>query len=289
MKKRLFAILLALVLCLCCAIPALAANIDRSRVSDGAELLDDDEIAQLTSKLDGMSTRLQMDIVVMTSDDLQGYDTATECADELYEYCGYGFGEDKDGIMLFISMDDRDWAISTCGKAIDVFTDDDCDYFADEIVPYLADGDYYEAFGYFADLCDEQCTQYDENGGDDDGDWIYDGDDDDYRDFTLPSEKLSPVWILISIVVGVLLSAMIVSTMVSNLKSVRFQPSASSYVKPGTMSVSDSSDLFLYSTMTRTPRPKHDDDSSSGSMHMGGSTVHMSSSGTMHGGSSGKF
>ncbi len=97
------------------------------------------------------------------------------------------------------------------------------------------------------------------------------------------------MWILISIVVGVLLSAMIVSTMVSNLKSVRFQPSASSYVKPGTMSVSDSSDLFLYSTMTRTPRPKHDDNSSSGSMHSGGSTVHMSSSGTMHGGSSGKF
>lgn len=298
MKKRFFAILLALVLCLCCAVPALAANIERSRVSDGAELLDDDEVAQLTSKLDEMSTRLQMDIVVMTSDDLQGYDTATECADELYEYCGYGFGDDKDGIMLFISMDDRDWAISTCGKAIDVFTDDDCDYIADEIVPYLSDGDYYEAFDYFADLCDDLCTQYDENGGDDDGNWsddpiydddYFDDDYDDYRDFTLPSEKLSPVWILISIVVGVLLSAMIVSTMVSNLKSVRFQPSASSYVKPGTMSVSDSSDLFLYSTMTRTPRPKHDDNSSSGSMHMGGSTVHMSSSGTMHGGTSGKF
>lgn len=298
MKKRFFAILLALVLCLCCAVPALAANIERSRVSDGAELLDDDEVAQLTSKLDEMSTRLQMDIVVMTSDNLQGYDTATECADELYEYCGYGFGDDKDGIMLFISMDDRDWAISTCGKAIDVFTDDDCDYIADEIVPYLSDGDYYEAFDYFADLCDDLCTQYDENGGDDDGNWsddpiydddYFDDDYDDYRDFTLPSEKLSPVWILISIVVGVLLSAMIVSTMVSNLKSVRFQPSASSYVKPGTMSVSDSSDLFLYSTMTRTPRPKHDDNSSSGSMHMGGSTVHMSSSGTMHGGTSGKF
>lgn len=294
MKKRLFAILLALVFCLSCAIPALAANIDRSRVADGAELLDDDEVAQLSAKLDEMSNRLQMDVVVMTSDDLQGCDTATECADELYEYCGYGFGDDKDGIMLFISMDDRDWAISTCGKAIDVFTDYDCDYIADEIVPYLADGDYYEAFDYFADLCDEQCTQYDENGGDDDGGWvdddpIYDDDYDDHRDLTLPSEKLSPVWILVSIVVGVLLSAMIVSTMVSNLKSVRFRPSASSYVKPGTMSVTDSSDLFLYSTMTRTPRPKHDDNSSSGSMHSGGSTVHMSSSGTMHGGSSGKF
>ena len=288
MKKKFFALLFALVLCLCCAIPALAANIDRSRVSDGAGLLDDDEIAQLTVKLDEISSRLQMDIVVMTSDDLQGYDTATECADELYEYCGFGFGDGKDGIMLFISMDDHDWAISTCGRAIDVFTDYDCDYIADEVVPYLADGDYFEAFDRFADLCDEQCTQYDENG-DDDGDWVdnepFDPDN-PYVDYTIPREPLSLIWIPISIVVGVVIALIVVGRMKAKLKSVRFQASASSYVKSGSMNVTESSDLFLYSTVSRTARPKNDN--SSGSMH-GGSSVHMSSSGTMHGGSSGKF
>lgn len=140
MKKKLFALLFAFVLSLSCAVPAFAATASHSRVADGAELLTDDEISALSDMLDEISSRQQMDVVVMTSDDLQGYDTATECADELYEYYGYGFGDEKDGIMLFISMDDRDWAISTCGRAIDVFSENDCDYIGDEIVPYLSDG-----------------------------------------------------------------------------------------------------------------------------------------------------
>ena len=131
MKKKLFALLFAFVLSLSCAVPAFAATASHSRVADGAELLTDDEISALSDMLDEISSRQQMDVVVMTSDDLQGYDTATECADELYEYCGYGFGDEKDGIMLFISMDDRDWAISTCGRAIDVFSEYDCDYIGD--------------------------------------------------------------------------------------------------------------------------------------------------------------
>lgn len=282
MKKKLFALLLALVLSLSCAVPAFAANIDCSRIVDGAELLTDDEVSTLSDILDEISTRQQMDVVVMTSDDLQGYDTATECADELYDYCGYGFGEDKDGIMLFISMDDRDWAISTCGRAIDVFSEYDCDYIGNEIVPYLSDGEYAAAFERFARLCDRFIT----NGGiDDPNDDSYDDDYyDDYRDFTIPSERLSPVWILVSIGIGVLIAVLVVGIMRSKLKTVRFQAAASNYVKHGSMNITDSSDLFLYRTMSRTPRPKNNDNSSSGS---GG--IHMSSSGTMHGGSSGKF
>lgn len=281
MKKKLFALLLALVFSLCCAVPAFAANIDRSRVVDGAELLTDDEISALSAKLDEISTRQQMDVVVMTSDDLQGYDTATECADELYEYCGYGFGDEKDGIMLFISMDDRDWAISTCGRAIDVFGEYDCDYIGNEIVPYLSDGDYAAAFERFANLCDQFIT----NGGIDDDDYDHDDDYDDYRNFTIPSERLSPMWILVSIVAGILLAVLVVGIMRSKLKTVRFQAAASNYVKHGSMNITDSSDLYLYRTMSRTPRPKSNDNSSSG----GGGGIHMSSSGTMHGGSSGKF
>lgn len=283
MKKKLFALLLALVLSLSCAVPAFAANIDRSRIVDGAELLTDDEVSVLSDLLDEISTRQQMDIVVMTSDDLQGYDTATECADELYDYCGYGYGDDKDGIMLFISMDDRDWAISTCGRAIEVFGEYDCDYIADEIVPYLSDGDYAAAFELFAQLCDQFIT----NGSvDDPYDDDYKDDDyyNDYRDFTIPSERLSPMWILGSIVIGVLVAVFVVGIMRSKLKTVRFQAAASSYVKLGSMQITDSSDLYLYRTMSRTPRPKSNDNSSSG-----GGGIHMSSSGTMHGGSSGKF
>lgn len=227
-------------------------------------------------QLNEESIKSELKELVRNSVDETLNELLTKEADELYEYCGYGFGDEKDGIMLFISMDDRDWAISTCGRAIDVFSEYDCDYIGDEIVPYLSDGDYAAAFERFAVLCDRIITS---GGVDDDN---YDYDDDDYRDFTIPSERLSPVWILVSIVAGILIAVLIVGIMRSKLKTVRFQAAASNYVKHGSMQITDRSDLFLYRTMSRTPRPNSNDNSSSGG-------IHMSSSGTMHGGSSGKF
>lgn len=263
MKKRVFAIILAIALCLCLAAPVLA---DKGRVTDGAWLLSDDEYAALSDKLDEISNRQQMDVAVITSGDLMGYATATECADELYESYGFGFGDTKDGILLLVSMQERDWAISTCGNAIDVFTDAGCDYISDEIVPYLSDGDYAGAFDRFADLCDEFMTQA--------------STDEPYDTSNLPREPLSLMWIPISLVIGLVIALIAVGCMRAKLKTVRYQAAASSYVKPGSMNISDSSDLFLYATLSRTERPKNNDS---------GSSSHSSSSGTSHGGSSGKF
>lgn len=265
MKKRLFAIIFALIFCLCTAVPAFAAK--PPLINDGAELVDESDETALLLKLNEISQRQQMDIVIVTTEDLHGYATATECADELYEYCGFGYGENKDGILLLVSMADRDWAISTCGYAIDVFTDDGLDYISDTIVPYLSDGDYAAAFDRFAELCDEYCTQA-ENGE------PYDG-------RNLPREPLSLMWIPISIVIGVVIALIVVACMKAKLKTVRYQAAASSYVKSGSMDVSESSDLFLYMTLSRRARPKDNDS--------GGSSTHFSSSGTLHGGSSGKF
>ena len=242
MKKKLFALLFAFVLSLSCAVPAFAATASHSRVADGAELLTDDEISALSDMLDEISSRQQMDVVVMTSDDLQGYDTATECADELYEYCGYGFGDEKDGIMLFISMDDRDWAISTCGYGITAFTDAGCDYIGEQMKDDLSDGNYFDAFNTYASLCDEFITQAREGSPYDVG--------------SLPREPLSFIWIPISIGIGVTLALIIVGVMKSKLKTVRFQTAANSYMKKDSLALTESSDLFLYHTVTRTAKPE---------------------------------
>ena len=99
---------------------------------------------------------------------------------------------------------------------------------------------------------------------------------------SLPREPLSFIWIPISIGIGVTLALIIVGVMKSKLKTVRFQTAANSYMKKGSLALTESSDLFLYHTVTRTAKPE----SSSSS---GGSSTHRSSSGTTHGGSSGKF
>ena len=69
--------------------------------------------------------------------------------------------------------------------------------------------------------------------------------------------------------------------MKSKLKTVRFQAAANSYMKAESMNITESRDLYLYSAVTRTAKPKNDDS--------GGSSTHTSSSGSTHGGGGGKF
>lgn len=53
-------------------------------------------------------------------------------------------------------------------------------------------------------------------------------------------------------------------------------------MKAGSMNITESRDMFLYNTVTRTAKPKDNDSG-------GGSSTHTSSSGSTHGGGGGKF
>ena len=273
MKKRIIAILFAFVFCFCAAAPAFASDSDGFadeyyRLNDLADILSDSEEEELLATLDEISVRQKMDVTIAIVDDLNGYGSATECADDIYDGLSYGYGKDRDGILLLVSMEERDWAISTCGYGITAFTDAGCDYIGEQMKDDLSNGNYFDAFNTYASLCDEFITQAREGSPYDVG--------------NLPREPLSFIWIPISIGIGVTLALIIVGVMKSKLKTVRFQTAANSYMKKDSLALTESSDLFLYHTVTRTAKPE----SSSSS---GGSSTHRSSSGTTHGGSSGKF
>lgn len=170
--------------------------------------------------------------------------------------------------MLLISVEDNDWYISTCGYGITVFTDAGIEYIGKQIKGDLSDSNFAGAFDKFADLCDDFITQ------------ARTGEPYDVKN--LPKEPLSLIWIPIAIVAGFILSLIIVGRMKAKLKTVRFQPAANSYMKAGSMNITESRDMFLYNTVTRTAKPKDNDSG-------GGSSTHTSSSGSTHGGGGGKF
>ncbi len=248
MKNRVFAILIVFLLSLSIAISAFAAEKSSPRVIDMADLLTPAEEEALLATLNEISERQAMEVTVATTDDLEDL-TVTEYADLLYEE---SFGKDTDGILLLVSMETSDWWISTCGEAIDAFSDGDIDDIGNAIKPYLSDGDFAGAFEKYAKLCDEIITEY-------------------------KDDSLSWIWIPICLVIGLVVALIAVGNMKSKLKTVRPQRAAQSYVKKGSMNVSQSRDLFLYSKVTRTEKPKDD------------SSTHTSSSGTTHGGGGGKF
>ena len=152
MKKRRFAAILLLVCLLVSAFPSLAAAHD-PRLVDDANLLTSEEQSDLEQKLDTISEELQFEVVIVTTNTLGGK-TPTAYAQDYYDYNNYGYGSNHDGILLLISMEDRDWEIVTTGYGITAFTDAGQRWIMDRVLDDLSNGDYAWAFDTFADQCE---------------------------------------------------------------------------------------------------------------------------------------
>lgn len=273
MKKRIKVVLLSALLAFTgvWTVPAKAAAVPDQRLlprlTDEADLLTDEEEELLLKQLDEISERQNCDVVVAAVDGLDGK-SAMEYADDFYDYNGFGMGTEHDGIILLVSMEERDWGISTCGFGITAFTDDGLDYISEKFLPDLSDGKYADAFSRFAELCDDFITQA-KTG-------------EPYHEGNMPKEPFDPFLILVDLAVGLGLGYMIAFIKKGKLKSVRKKAAAEDYTVPGSFVLTVNSERFIRNFVTS--RRIEANNSSSG-----GSTTHTGSSGTTHGGSEGKF
>ncbi len=64
--------------------------------------------------------------------------------------------------------------------------------------------------------------------------------------------------LLIAFVVGLVISLIVTGVMRSKMKSVRFERAARNYIRTGSMNVTRSHDTYLYSHVTKTPKPQND-------------------------------
>ena len=258
--KKICILMLVLALCFSLALTAMAQK-TLPRLVDQADLLSDAEEASVLSALDGISEAHGLDVVVVTANTLGGQ-SPMAYADDFYDYNGYA----PDGILLLVSMEDRDWWISTTGYGITVFTDAGIEYLGEQFVPALSDGDDVDAFVTYAENCDLFITQA-ETG-------------EPYDTHNMPKEPFGFfVTLLISIAIGFFIALIATAIMKGKLKSVHAQSGAADYVKAGSMNVTHRQDLFLYREVHKREKPKE----------TSGSSTHTSSSGRSHGGGGGKF
>lgn len=134
-------------------------NAKYPRLVDKADVLTDEEEKKLLKKLNKISEEEKVDVVVLTVENEAGEDV-TAFADDFYDYNNYGFGHKGDGIILVVDYGTRDWALSTKGKGIYIFTDAGQKYISDKFVKYLSDGEAYEGFKTYANLCKKFIEQY---------------------------------------------------------------------------------------------------------------------------------
>lgn len=255
------------------ATPVLAeesSKVSKDYVVDNADLLTQTEENELSEKLQDISDELQFDVVVVTTNST-GSKTATEYADDYFDYNGYGRGSNNDGALFLVDMGDRKWAISTSGYGIEAIVDSALDDMEEEIVPYLKSGDYDGAFNEFADLTYDIVNDA-KNGK-------------SYSNSTTSTTKNHKnigTNLIVAFSIGAGISLIIILVYRSKLKPVKFQKEAKEYIVPGSFNLRRSDDVFLYFNITKVPIPKNNDSDDSGSFH-------SSSSGSSHGGSSGSF
>ena len=272
--KRIYCLILAFVLILGLTIPAFAEN-DWPKIMDESGLLTTEEKEALEERAQQISNAYGMDVVIVTNDSLDGK-TATEYADDYFDYNGYGLGEDRSGTLLLVSMGERDWAISTRGTAIRAVTDWGNEQLQNAMLSDLSAGYYADAFNGYLDELEELYSSYVNGGGSDSNDnsggslWY------------LIRAKLSFVRVLLCIAIAAVMSGITVAGMAKSMNSAQGKRQAREYLVKDSFHLSQSRDRFLYSTVTKTRRSQDND-------HDSGSSTHVSSSGSTHGGSSGKF
>lgn len=244
--KKFVSVLFGFLMCLTLAMPAFAVDIPR--LLDGADLLTESEEATLLAKLDDISETYKVDVIIATEPSLGGV-SPDDYVEEYYDFGNFGYGENRDGVLLLISMEERDWRILSNGFGATAITTDEIDSIGEDIVSYLSDEDYVAAFNAFADECAYQING-ERNG--------------------FPFE-----WgknLLIALIVGLVVALIVTGVMKGQLKSVRRQAAADTYVKGGSMHVTQSSDIFLYRTVNRVKKESSSSSSgkSSGSRNVGG-------------------
>ena len=270
MRQKLLSILTSLVVSFGCMIPAFAVDtpLGYSLVEDGADLLTSEEESELLSKLETIQSEQNMDVVVVTVNSLEGK-TATAYADDYFDYNGYGQNESHDGILFLISMSERKWAISTTGIGITYFTDAGLDYMTDRFMSDVSDGNYFDAFMEYASLAEK---------------FIVHAKEDQPYDLGHMPKHLNPVVTIIEIVVCFGLALMYCFYEKKKLKTIVENNAAMDYIVQDKVNIHTHNDMFVNQIVT-----SHVIQSSSSGSGGGGSSTHVGSSGTSHGGSSGRF
>ena len=207
---------------------------------DKADLLNDAQEAALEKKLADVSGTYNAQIVVFTIASMDGADI-DRYLDYLYDTMDFGYGEHKDGVLLLVCMDPREYRILSNGFAGVAIDGDAIDAMGNAFVSDLSDGNYAAAFTEFAD----QCVYY------------LDG---HLNGFPFNFGKN----LLISLAVGIAVGLIVAFILKGQLKTVRKQEQANVYVKQGSMNLTHQSDIYLYRTVSRTKK------SSSGSSGSGG-------------------
>ena len=117
MKKRIIRLSLVLALMLCLSVSVFAES-QLWHITDDAGILTESQNIELETYAENISQDYGVGIYVVTVDNYEDYyDSAYETAWQIYHAYELGEGADRNGVILLLSMDNRQFATSSTVRA----------------------------------------------------------------------------------------------------------------------------------------------------------------------------
>lgn len=238
------------------SITSFAASTHPVRLVDNANILQASEKTTLINRLNEISQRQNVDVVVVTVNSIGSKDMHTFATD-FYNYNDYGMGSNDDGVLLLINTKDRKIQIVAHGYGSIAFTNAGIDYIIDVISAKLKKENYYSTINDFATLSDNFISKAKSGAA--------------YDKHNLPKKNFDfGKNILISLGAGAVVAAIVMFALYKQMKNVSKKATANDYMKKDSLKVTQSRDVYLYTHTDRHAKPKN---------NSGGSSMRSSSSG----------
>ncbi len=271
MKKKLVSTLIVLCLFVILSVTAYAQT-GLSYVTDAALLLSDSEKAQLESAAATVSEKYDCGVYIIIVDDYRRYYTANDvfdAAEGIYTYYGLGHGSERNGILLLLSMNERDFALAAYGsKAHTAFTDYGKEIVIDAFLPELGNNDWAGGLNTYIQSCASLLQSWGEGNPVD-----------------IPKAELGLFRaLLFSFGIGAVAALIVCLIFCAQMKNVKAQSYAGDYIDRNSFELNVRQDMFLHRSVVRQPIPKADSHGGHGG-HGGGTTIRSSG----FSGRSGKF
>lgn len=233
MKRRIVSLLLAVCMLGLLAGSAYAQSSEPrlSYVTDGAGLLREAQIRQLEQMAQTVANRYAVGIYIVTLEDYREFDPAGvyETTYGIYHEYSLGEGQQRNGIILLLSMAERDYALFRYGEqAAYAFNDYGMEKLEAVFLDNLGNDDWNGGFEDYV----RECDRYLEKAA-----------------AGKPVRESPVTLILIFCAIALAIAAAVCTVLVGQMKSVRKSTSAASYAE--NLTVTEHFDQFTHRTETR--------------------------------------
>lgn len=234
MGKKAVVFFVACLLILSIAAPVCAAGADW--VADEAGLLEAYQADVLRDAAQDVSSQYGCGIYMVTVPDFRDFGTdVREAAENYFTRFGYGLGDDRNGVMLFLSMEDRDYALIAHGDGANTaFTDYGKDVLVERFLDDFRDDDWYWGFMDYVDGC-EEFLKAAASG----------------KPIDVGQEGSVALTVLMVVLIPTAIAGISCGVMVSSMKSVAQKATANDYILQSNVQLAVRKERFLNQTVVR--------------------------------------